>query len=97
MNFTQTSAPAPALTRNFGGLTPKASKYPFATMQDGTGVVTTDFVDAKKTAARLTSAVASYRKRSGDARKFTVRTFKQEDGSDAVGVWVSAAEVAQAA
>lgn len=66
------------------------SKYNFADIPTGGSLVDTEVVDAKKAAGRLTSAVASYRKRSGDKRVFTVRTFKTEGGTDAVGVWVLA-------
>lgn len=94
MQFTQTNAPAPKMAK----VAPvRETKYNFAAMVTGQGYITTDFVDAKKAAGRLTSAVASYKKRSGDARKFSVRSFKQEDGTDAVGVWVSAAPEAQVA
>jgi len=94
MAFVQSNMPLPALKR----LMPKGvSKYDFANMTVGGSLVDTEVVDAKKTAARLTSAVAAYRKRSGDTRQFTVRTFKQDNGNDAVGVWVIAPkEVAEA-
>lgn len=86
MSFTiSTSIPLPALKRiAVSGV----SKYNFADIPTGGSLVDTEVVDAKKAAGRLTSAVASYRKRSGDKRIFTVRTFKTEGGTDAVGVWV---------
>lgn len=88
MNFTKSSMPIPALTR----LAAKGeSKYNFDQLAVGECITTTDFVDAKKAAARLTSAVASYRKRAADKRVFSVRTFKDANGVDAVGVWVVAA------
>jgi hypothetical protein len=87
MAFTKSNMPVPALKR----IAPKGtSKYNFADMVVGDALVDSEVVDAKKAAARLTSAVASYRKRSGDKRSFTVRTFKQDNGADAVGVWLIA-------
>lgn len=94
MNFVKSAMPVPALTRL---ATKGESKYNFDQLAVGECLTTTDFVDAKKAAARLTSAVASYRKRSADKRVFSVRTFK-DNGVDAVGVWVVAdAPVAVAA
>jgi hypothetical protein len=90
MNFTKSTMPVPALTRTVGG-NKGQTKYPFADLAIGESLTTSDFVDAKKAASKLTSAVASYRKRSGDTRKFSVRTFKQ-DGVDFVGVFVLAAD-----
>lgn len=95
MSFTiSTSTPLPALKRlAVAGV----SKYNFADIPTGGSLIDTDTVNAKKAASRLTSAVASYRKRSGDKRVFTVRTFKTEGGADAVGVWVLPAKEVAAA
>jgi hypothetical protein len=66
----------------------RTSKYPFAELKPGQCFLETDVVDAKKVAARLTSAVGMYRSKVGaDAPKFSVRIRKQDDGTDAVGVW----------
>lgn len=79
-----TNTPLPALKRvALVGV----SKYNFGQIPTGGSLIDLEVVDAKKAAGRLTSAVASYRKRSGDKRVFTVRTFKQDNGNDAVGIW----------
>jgi len=87
MAFIKSNMPVPALKR----IAPKGvSKYDFADMVVGDSRIDLEVVDAKKAAARLTSAIASYKKRSGDKRNFTVRTFKQDNGNDAVGYWLLA-------
>lgn len=94
MAFIKSNMPVPALKRN----APKGhTKYDFANMVVGDSLIDTEVIDAKKAAARVTSAVASYRKRSGDRRNFTVRSFKQEDGKDAVGIWLLAPKLAKVA
>lgn len=97
MSFVKTSMPVPALTRRSVANPNKGkSKYDFASLAEGEGIVDTAVVNVEKAVARLTSAVASYRKRSGDTNKFVVRSFKNEDDTDGVGVWRVAAEVAAA-
>jgi len=87
MSFIKIAMPMPALKRlsNAG-----SSKYDFAGLQEGEALIEADVVNAGKVAGRLTSAISSYRKRSGDKRKFSVRTFKNDAGQDCVGVWATA-------
>lgn len=67
------------------------SKYPFADLVvGGPAIIDTEVVDRAKAQSRMTSALVAYRKRSKDTSTFKVRTFKQEDGTDAVGVWKTA-------
>lgn len=74
--------PVPASTRNV------ESKYKFEQLTvNGPAMVETEVVDAEKVHSKLTSALVAYRQRTGDKSKFTVRVFKQADGTDAVGVW----------
>jgi len=65
-----------------------ASKYAFEQLQvNGPALVETEVLSVKKAASKLTSALVAYRKRTGDKSKFSVRPFKQADGTDAVGCW----------
>lgn len=96
MSFVKSTMAIPAVTRRAAANPNKGkSKYPFDELAAGESLIFTDFVDAEKQHNRLVSAVASYRKRSGDARKLLVRTFTQEDGTQAVGVFAPA-EAAEA-
>lgn len=64
------------------------SKYNFAGLTvGGPALAVTEVVSVDKAISKLTSALVAYRKRSGDKSKFTVRPYKQEDGTDAVGCW----------
>ena len=64
------------------------SKYAFDKLAvGGAALVLADVVNLDKARSKLTSALVAYRKRSGDKSKFTIRPFKQADGSDAVGCW----------
>lgn len=65
------------------------AKYDFASLvaDSDDAIILTEVVNVHKAVSRLTSAVVSFRKRTGCADKFPVRPFKQEDGTDAVGVW----------
>lgn len=76
------------------------SKYDFGALTvGGPALVEDGVVNVKKAQSRMTSALVAYRARSGSKAKFSVRTFTNEDGSDAVGVWKVAdapAEVAAA-
>lgn len=82
-----------------------SSKYDLGALQPGSDqcIVIDDVVNTKKAVSRLTSAVAAYKKRTNPNARFAVRSFKkQEDGTDAVGVWrltdaVPAADAEQAA
>ena len=96
MALVKANIPMPALTRLAAA---GSSKYDFANLQEGECYLETEVVDVAKVSGRLTSAVASYRSRTKDTRKFTVRSFTQEDGTKAVGVWVvpSAPVAAEAA
>jgi len=72
------------------------SKYDLGGLQVGESLIELDIMNAKKAAARLTSALAAYRKRNpSDKRKYSVRSFKH-DGADAVGIWCVADPVAVA-
>lgn len=77
----------PPLTR----YSPKASQYDFRSLEAGTTQCVAESglteADVDKAHSRLTSAVQAYRKRSGDNRKFTVRTVDHKDGTFTVGVW----------
>lgn len=64
------------------------SKYDFGSLTvGGPALAETEVINVDKAKSKLTSALVAYRKRSGDKSKFTVRPFKQADGSDAVGCW----------
>ena len=91
MALVKANIPMPALTRLAAA---GSSKYDFANLQEGECYLETEVVDVAKVSGRLTSAVASYRARTKDTRKFTVRSFTQEDGTKAVGVWVLQAPAA---
>ena len=94
MALVKANIPLPALTRLAAA---GSSKYDFASLRDdGDCYLETEVVDVAKVSGRLTSAVASYRSRTKDTRKFTVRSFTQEDGTKAVGVWVVPAAPAAA-
>jgi hypothetical protein len=68
-----------------------SSKYAFDQLTvGGAALVESDVVDAKKAASKINSALIAYRKRTGDKSKFSVRVFKQADGTDAVGAWKTA-------
>lgn len=62
---------------DLGSLTPESNEC----------IVIDDVVNVKKAVSRLTSAVGAYRKRGNLSHRFAVRSFKKEDGNDAVGVW----------
>lgn len=69
---------------------PRETKYDLASLapESADCLIETDTVNIKKAQSRLTSAVASYRKRPGnELHRFAVRTFKDENGQDVVGVW----------
>jgi len=70
------------------------SKYNFGDLVVGGPALTEcEVVNAKKTSSKITSALVAFRARTGNKDKFSVRTYTQEDGSQAVGVWlVSKAE-----
>lgn len=82
-NLKTISLPLPPLTR----FSAKGSQYDFASLTvGGPALVDTDVVDGKKAHSRVSSALTAYRKRSGDAGKYTVRVTKL-DGKDVIGVW----------
>lgn len=65
-----------------------ASKYDFGSLTvGGPALVDSEVIDVQKATSRLTSALVAYRGRTGDKSKFTVRAFKNADGTDAAGVW----------
>lgn len=83
MSITIKSVPVPKSSRTV------TSKYDFAALVAGSSeaIVETEVVNVDKAKSKLTSALVAYRQRTGDKSKFTVRPFKNEDGTDAVGVW----------
>lgn len=98
MNITKSTMAIPAVTRRSAPNPNKGkSKYDFAGLQAGESLIFTDEGDTDKLHSRLVSAVASYRKRSGDTRKLLVRTFTQDDNTQAVGVFMPAEVAADAA
>jgi hypothetical protein len=65
-----------------------SSKYAFGQLTvGGPALVEKDVVNVQKATSKLTSALVAYRKRTGDKSKFSVRGYKQADGTDAVGCW----------
>ena len=82
MSLTFVSVPVPKTSRTV------ESKYDFASLTvGGPALAVTEVVSVDKAMSKLTSALVAYRKRSGDSSKFTVRPFKNTDGTDAVGCW----------
>lgn len=82
MSIQMKAIPVPKTSRTV------TSKYDFAALTvGGPALVDSDVVNVAKATSRLTSALVAYRARTGDKSKFTVRGFKQEDGTDAAGVW----------
>ena len=75
-----------------------SSKYAFGSLTvGGPALVENEVIDPKKAQSKITSALVAYRNRTGDKSKFTVRVFKNEDGSDSIGCWkVGEAPVAAA-
>lgn len=64
------------------------SKYPFGQLvAGGQPLIENEVVDPHKVKSRMSSALVAFKKRTGDNGKYSVRVFKQEDGTDAVGVW----------
>lgn len=66
------------------------SKYNLGSLVQGSKqcLIEDDCVNMKKAVSRMTSAVASFRKRPGNENsQFLVRTFTKADGTQAVGVW----------
>lgn len=83
MSLTLMNIPLPTSSR-----TSQGSKYDFGALTvGGPALVETNVVKAEQAASRLQSAVVAYRKRTGDKSKFSTRIFRQEDGTEAVGVW----------
>ncbi len=76
------SIPVPATARTV------ESKYDFHTLVvNGPALAVTDILNVDKAKSRMNSALVAYRQRTGDKSKFTIRPFKNEDGTDAVGCW----------
>jgi len=95
MQFVRTQAPLPKTHRTVNpNAAPRASKYDFASMQVGDSDLTNEFGgDAKKAIARLSSAIAIYKRRTKDNRRFLVRVYKDEElNQDILGVWCMAAK-----
>lgn len=82
MALTLKSIPIPKTSRTV------ESKYDFGSLTvGGPALVEDGVVNVKKAQSRMTSALVAYRSRSGDRSRYSVRTFTNDDGSDAVGVW----------
>lgn len=82
----------PRLTRT--SVEGKASIYDFAALAEGECFLVQDVIDVKKAKAKLQSAIGAYRGRTNDKETvFAVRSFKNEDGTDGVGVWKVPAKV----
>jgi len=83
----------PKLTRSSTGAT-KDSIYNLGELQEGEAFLIQDVVDIKKSKSKLQSAIGAYRARTNDKQTvFAVRSFKNEDGTDGVGVWRVPAKV----
>ena len=82
----------PKLTRESAA--GKSSVYNLGELQDGEAFLIQDVVNVKKSKSKLQSAISAYRERTGDkSTTFAVRGFKNEDGTDAVGIWKVPAKV----
>lgn len=90
---TQVALPKTARTTNPNAKT-RESKYDFASMKIGDSDLTNDFGDDdKKAIARVSSAIANYKRKSGDKRRFAVRVYFNDDLQQKVlGVWCLAAK-----
>lgn len=79
--------PMPKLTRTTASGT-ASSVYKLGELEVGEALQLADVIDLKKSKSKLQSAIGAYRKRTGDKdSQFAVRSWKTEDGSDAVAVW----------
>lgn len=86
------SMPIPRLTRTSTG-SAKDSIYNLGDLAEGEAFQLADVVDLKKAKSKLQSAVGAYRARTGDKQtQFAVRSWKLDDGTDAVAVWRVAAK-----
>jgi hypothetical protein len=95
MQFVRTQAPLPKTRRTVNpNAAPRKSKYDFASMKVGDSDLTNEFgKDAKKAIARLSSAIAIYKRRTKDDRRFLVRVYRDEElDQDIMGVWCLAAK-----
>ena len=64
------------------------SKYKFGDLVvGGPALVEAEVLSVEKAKSKLTSALVAYRGRTGDKSKFSVRAFKNADGTDAIGCW----------
>ena len=88
--------PMPKLTRT--PVAGKESVYNLAELQIGEAYQLADVIDVKKSKSKLQSAIGAYRSRTGDSvLQFAVRSWKLEDGKDAVAVWRIADKVEEVA
>lgn len=89
MEFVRTQAPLPKTVRKVNPSTAaRKSKYDFAGMKVGDSDLSINFGDEKKAIARLNSAIAIYRKKTKDARRFAVRVYDDAEAQCRVlGVW----------
>jgi len=95
MQIVKSTRAVPALVRNFG-TREGSDKYGLKSLQPGECIETNDFIDSAKAAAKLTSAVSAFKKRTNSPHKYSVRQYSV-DGVQHVGVFCIAAEAAEAA
>lgn len=89
--LTITSIPLPARTNIFAAGA-RGSKYDLGALRpESTDAIVLTEGDAKKNHSKLSSAVSNFRKANATGEfanaRFTIRTFKAEDGALHVGVW----------
>lgn len=95
MQFVRTQVALPKTARTVSpNAKTRESKYDFASMKVGDSDLTNDFGDDdKKAIARVSSAIANYKRKSGDKRRFAVRVYFNDDLQQKVlGVWCLAAK-----
>lgn len=95
MQFVRTQVALPKTARTVSpNAKTRESKYDFASMNVGDSDLTNDFGDDdKKAIARVSSAIANYKRKSGDKRRFAVRVYFNDDLQQKVlGVWCLAAK-----
>lgn len=104
MTITRANVPMPKLNRVAPPGRPSQYREPLAALKvgDGSCILDETGTDPEKAAQRFSSAVAQYKKTTGDKSKFTVRSYKEEvDGVETgkviVGVWKLADAPAAAA
>lgn len=92
MDFTRTQVPLPPTVRKPHVTTiARKSKYNFGSMKIGDSDLTTDIgPDESKAISRISSAIAVYKKKTKDNRRFVVRIYDHEENGTTfrvLGVW----------